>query len=47
MKWNTKRKLEKLKFDLENKLGKSLPWDDFLNEYVEVLIVDKQGGKKK
>ena len=48
VKWDTKRKLEQMKFDLETNLEKNLTWDDFLNEFVTVkdCSVKKEGKRK-
>ena len=45
VKWNTKRKLEKTKFDLETELERTLTWDDFFNLAEIKNTVKKRGGK--
>jgi hypothetical protein len=42
--WDTKRKLEKIKFDLETKLKRKLTWDEFFNS-IELNISKNARGR--
>jgi hypothetical protein len=42
--WDTKRKLEKIKFDLETKLERKLTWDEFFGN---AKIISKDNVTKR